>query len=105
MPPSPIEGYRLTPRAGLDLEDIWVYSARTWSPGQADTYLRGLHAALADLCANPMIARERQDTVPPVRLHPYRSHLIIFMIEEDHLNVLRVAHRRQNWHALLERPD
>lgn len=32
------ENYRLSPRARDDLEEIWLYSYKTWSVQQADTY-------------------------------------------------------------------
>ena len=83
-----IEHYRLTPAAQSDLDGIWDYTARTWSSAQADTYLRGLAGALDRICQHPEIARERGDVVPPVRLHRFRSHLIIYRIEDDHIAVI-----------------
>ena len=102
MPRRPIEGYRLAPAAQNDLSGIWDYSALMWSPDQADVYLRGLAEKLDVLCAHPEIARERREIDPPVRLYSYRSHFIIYRIEDDHLAIIRVVHRRQHWQALLE---
>jgi toxin ParE1/3/4 len=34
--------YELTPQALADLEGIWLYSAETWSSGQADRYIDSL---------------------------------------------------------------
>ena len=101
MPRRPIEGYRLAPAAQNDLGGIWDYTALMWSPDQADAYLRGLAEKLDFLCGHPEIARERREIDPPVRLHPYRSHLIIYRIEHDRLAVIRVVHRRQHWQAFL----
>lgn len=101
MPQSSIEEYRLSPAAQRDLNSIWDYTAETWSPGQADAYLRGLGDKLDALCSHPEIARERAEIDPPVRLHPYRSHLIIYRIEKDHLAIIRVVHGRQHWQVLL----
>ena len=101
MPGNPTREYRLTPAAQADLGGIWDYTARMWSPDQADTYLRGLGEKFLILCRHPEIARERPEIDPPVRLHPYRSHLIIYRIEADHLAIIRVVHGRQNWLALL----
>lgn len=39
MSPSDLIGYRLTPKAEADLEDIWFYTAESWSPAQADRYI------------------------------------------------------------------
>ncbi|WP_084514099.1 type II toxin-antitoxin system RelE/ParE family toxin [Salipiger mucosus] len=73
MPQSPIEEYRVSPAAELDLSGIWDYTAEMWSPDQADNYLRGLGEKLENLCSHPEITRERTEIDPPVRLHPYRA--------------------------------
>lgn len=101
MPQEPISEYRLSPAAQDDLEDIWQYTVQMWSADQAETYLRGLAEALGILVAHPNIARERRDIIPPVRLHPYRSHLIVYRVEPDHLSVIRILHTRQHWQELL----
>lgn len=91
----------LTPRARADLAEIWAYTAREWSPGQAERYLGGLRTIFALLAASPEIARLRSEITPPVRLHPYRSHLIIFQHDAAVLDVLRVVHARSDWLDLL----
>jgi toxin ParE1/3/4 len=101
MPRGAVSEYRLSPAAQRDLENIWEFTALNWSSDQADVYLRGLADKLASLCENPSIARERTEIAPPVRLHPYKSHLVIHRVEEDHLVVIRIAHMRQRWRALL----
>lgn len=93
---------RLTPKAEEDLAEIWRYTARVWSPDQADSYLRGLEQKFAALCRNPELARERPEIVPPVRLSPHRAHLVIYRIEGDAVVILRVVHNRRNWIRLLD---
>ena len=92
----------LTPAAQRDLDDIWDYTARTWSPQQASAYLRSLKQALQMIASQPRLAREREDISPPVRIHPFASHLIIYRIEDDHILVIRIVHSRQSWQTLLE---
>ncbi len=101
MPQEPVSEYRLSPAAQGDLERIWVFTVQMWSADQAEAYLQGLDETLDILVAHPGIARERYEIVPPVRLHPYRSHLIVYRIEPDHLAVIRILHTRQHWQALL----
>ena len=76
MAGEPLKDYRLTPAARSDLEAIWRYTAERWSVAQAEAYLTGLKATLAGLIVNPRIARERTELTPPVRIHPYGSHMV-----------------------------
>jgi toxin ParE1/3/4 len=103
--PGELAGYRLTPRAETDLEDIWRYTAETWSPDQADRYIDALVATFQALTAMPAMSRERSEFTPPVRIHPSAEHLIVYRIEEDWLLVIRVLGGRQNWRAILEAID
>lgn len=95
----------LTPAARHDLDDIWDYSARTWSAAQAARYLRGLQALLQTLQDFPGLARERPEFTPPVRLHSYRRHLVVYRVDANALIVLRILHTRRNWQMLLAEPD
>lgn len=97
--------YRLVPAAEADLEDIWLYTARNWSPDQADRYIDGLEAAFGTLAAMPEIARERGEFDPPVRVHPSAQHVIVYRIDGGHPVILRVLGGRRNWQALLELID
>ncbi|MGQ0565302.1 MAG: type II toxin-antitoxin system RelE/ParE family toxin [Gemmobacter sp.] len=92
----------LAPQAEDDLVGIWQYSMREWSETQAERYLAGLDDVFALLAAQPEIARLRRDTAPPVRTHPYRSHVVIFTADETGLQVIRVVHARSNWSVLFE---
>jgi len=100
MPRNPISEYRLSPAAQGDLNRIWDYTAATWSIAQAEAYVRGISETLAMLVRHPEMARERKEIDPPVRLHRYRSHLIVYRIGADHLAVIRIVHMRQHWQAL-----
>ena len=64
---------------------------------QADAYAAGFWDTVAFLADFPRAARLRQEVDPPVRAHPYRSHLIVYAIEEDGIAVLRIRHGREDW--------
>lgn len=100
-----LSGYRLTPKAEADLEDIWLYTAQSWSPVQADRYIDGLLAILDTLVAMPTIARVRSEFDPPIRIHPFAEHMIIYRTENNWLSVIRILGGRQNWRGLLETID
>ena len=97
--------YRLTPRASEDLEDIWRYSARTWSVDQAERHLETLFRTFDALVAMPKMARERREVSPPVRVHPSAGHVVIYRIERDGLLIIRVLDARRNWQGILAALD
>ena len=88
-------------RADIDRDHIWDYTVEHWSVAQAENYLTGLDHLLRLLADHPQIASERRALVPPVRLHKYTSHLVIFTADDATLMVIRVVHSRSNWQALL----
>ncbi len=91
----------LSPRAERDLVEIWFHTANRWSEAEAERYLRGLRDLLDLLAAYPDIARPRREFTIPARLHPYRSHMVIFIFTDEMLEVVRVVHARSNWSMLL----
>ena len=97
MASSKPKPYRLRPCALDDLEAIWLYTARQWSDDQADIYIRQLTAGLNLLAEQPEIARERPELNPPVRVYPVGSHVIIYQIETDHIDIIRLRHGREDW--------
>lgn len=94
--------YRLTPKALADLDDIWRYTAETWSPDQADAYIDDLVRTFEVIAATPTLDRDRPDFSPPVRVHAHRSHLIVYTVTPDHVAILRLLGGRQNWLAILD---
>ena len=102
MTPAELSGYLFTLKAEEDLEAIWRYTAATWSPDQADRYIDAIIQTIETLVAMPLLARERVEITPPVRIYPASEHLIIYQIDCDRLSVIRILGSRQNWRALLE---
>lgn len=88
---------RLRPAATDDLEAIWRYTAAQWTADQADRYIRQLTAGFDLLAEQPEIARERPELNPPVRIHPVASHLVVYRIESDYLDIMRIRHAREDW--------
>ncbi|MEO3432947.1 type II toxin-antitoxin system RelE/ParE family toxin [Inquilinus sp. CAU 1745] len=97
--------YRLLPKTLDDLDEIWRYSAETWSLDQADRYIDDLTRTFESLTSMPTIARERSEFNPPVRIHVHGAHLVIYTIAEDHIAILRILGGRQDWRKLLQALD
>ena len=91
------KGYSLRPAAVRDLEEIWSFTAQTWSPAQAETYSRKLFAAFNQIVAEPKIAREREEYAPTVRILPVESHVVIYRLASDQVDIIRVRYGREDW--------
>jgi toxin ParE1/3/4 len=91
----------LRPLAEADLSNIWNYTEETWGKRQASEYFAALDRMLHSIVGFPEIARLRAEFDPPVRIHPFRKHLIIYQIDGDQIDVMRVLNARSNWTAIL----
>ncbi len=94
--------YRLAPSAIDDLEDIWRYTAESWSVAQADRYTDDLARVFETIAALPTLARERPEFDPPVRIHTHESHLIIYLLVDDQVVIVRLLGGRQDWVSILK---
>lgn len=97
--------YRLAPRALEDLEEIWRYTAETWSVAQADRYTDDLARVFETISALPSLARERPEFNPPVRIHTHERHLVIYALSDDQLVIVRLLGGRQDWLSILKAAD
>jgi toxin ParE1/3/4 len=93
--------YRTTRQADQDIIDIYLWGCREFGQPQAERYHGGLATAFQLIADNPRIARERPEFIPPVRLHPYQSHLVVYRLDEDGVLIVRVLHGRQEWERYL----
>lgn len=90
--------FRLTRAAVDDLTAIFLEGIEQFGLPQADTYHEGLSAIFAFLANYPHAARLREEISPPVRVHPYKAHLVIYDVGvEDEVIILRVRHGREDW--------
>lgn len=92
---------RTTRKAVADLQAAYLQGMVEFSPAQAERYLAGLRTAFQLLAEHPRMARERHEFSPPVRLHPYRAHMIAYLEQPDGILVLRVLHGRREWERFL----
>jgi len=88
---------RTTRQADRDLIDIYAAGAAAFGSDQAERYYAGLKALFALLAENPLMARLRDDFVRPVRLYPYRAHVVAYVEQADGILIVRVLHGRQDW--------
>lgn len=93
--------FRTSLRADEDIADAYVAGAIRFGVAQAERYQDGLFAAFQMLANNPLMARERHELTPPVRIHPYQAHLIVYIEDGSSILVIRVLHGRQDWESIL----
>ena len=94
--------YRLTSRALDDLEFTWRHTAETWSLNRADAYTDELTRVFETLAVFPILARERKEFNPPVRIHVHESHLIIYLFTDQEVVIVRLIGGRQDWYSILK---
>jgi toxin ParE1/3/4 len=64
---------------------------------QAEHYLAKFIEALDTIARFPRAARERSEIRPPVWGHAYRSHLIVYLLENDQVSILRMHRAHADW--------
>lgn len=99
MPGS--SGWVLRPAAEADLSEFWLHGAERWSVEQAERYSDGLFAVFDLLAEFPEMAREREEFSPPVRVYLSGSHLVIYRLEGQGVEIIRILHAHQNLTAYL----
>jgi toxin ParE1/3/4 len=88
---------RLTNAARSDLKAIHRHSEEIFGLRQADAYGVEITKALRLIADYPQAARIRTDTARPVRAKPHKSHVIIYVLEDDAVVILRVRHASEDW--------
>jgi|ERR1700731_2265375 toxin ParE1/3/4 len=101
MPPL-----RITPRAILDLIEIWNYIADD-SEENADSFIDQLNEAMQKLCHQPGMGRQREELAPRIRSFPYHRYVIFYRTDSNALEVVRILHGARDVESGFERdiPD
>ena len=86
-------GYRLSPLAECDLEEIWLYTLRTWSRDQADRYHITMINAIEGLASGERIGRDASDIREAYLKYAVGRHVVFYRDGGDHLTIIRVLHQ------------
>lgn len=95
MPPK-LSGYRLSPRAQQDLEEIWFYTFQQWSLTQADSYVSDLLSACKGLATGERAGVNAEDIRNGYYKYFTGSHSIYFKISGKYLDVIRILHQSRD---------
>lgn len=88
---------RISAKAQDDIRSIAIYTQKTWGVEQRRKYLDGMNAAFERLADMPLMAPERQDIDPPVRIYRYLRHLLVYIVQDEGIFVIRVRHHSEDW--------
>lgn len=90
--------YQLTQKAKDDLVSLYVSSTQSFGVIQAERYHAGLKKTFQFLSDNPEASRPRLELQPPLRIHPYKAHIILYDITPDRdVIIIRVRHKQEDW--------
>ncbi len=84
--------FRVSKAAQKDIREIGRYTQREWGTTQRRNYLAGMDRQFAHLARSPLLAAERSEFDPPVRIFPYEKHLIVYRAEDTGIFIIRVSH-------------
>ncbi|MFL5257939.1 MAG: type II toxin-antitoxin system RelE/ParE family toxin [Rhodopila sp.] len=90
-------GYRLSPRAQADLEDIRDYAVERWGGRQAEAYTRQIYGAVEAPAVTPGIARRCDEVRPGYWKHLVGAHVIFFRRYPYGIDVVRILHGRMDF--------
>lgn len=85
-----------TPRAELDIQEIWHYTATRWNVAQADRYIEQLLKTCDALAQGTTISRSADDIQIGYRKHSAGSHVIYFEESPAETQVVRILHNRMD---------
>ncbi|MGK6315400.1 type II toxin-antitoxin system RelE/ParE family toxin [Neorhizobium sp. DT-125] len=88
-------GYRLSPLAEADLEEIWSYTVEIWSWEQAERYHSEIIATLENLASRERTGR-RVDIREGYLKYSIGSHFVFYRLAENGIDVIRILHQRMD---------
>lgn len=91
--------YRLSRKAADDIVQVYLTSVEMFGVDQAERYHEGLEQSFRFLSDFPLAAAERTELNGSSRVHPYRSHIIIYRLDGPDILVQRVRHASADWIA------
>ena len=92
---------RITPRATLDLIEIWNYIADD-SLENADRFIDELYETLGQLSRHPGMGCQREEVAPGLRSFPHYRYVIFYKADSNSVKIVRVLHGARDVEAGFE---
>ncbi len=89
----------ITKAAETDLENIWVYSQKTWSIERADSYAHAIIKSLFFISKQPDLGINRSSIQNNYMSYRINLHVVFYRInlEIQRVEVLRILHERMDY--------
>ncbi|RFZ81577.1 type II toxin-antitoxin system RelE/ParE family toxin [Shinella sp. WSJ-2] len=90
----------LSVQAEEDVISIAEEGIRVFRALVAKRYNDELFNLVELVASNPRMARGRHEISPPIRIHSFKAHLVVYPIKEDgSVFVIRIRHSHEDWEA------
>jgi toxin ParE1/3/4 len=84
-------------QARRDLEDIYRFGIQRYGAVAASAYIDEIILKYRYIANWPQSCSLRHEVSPPVRIYPFKGHLIIYRESEHQIEVLRVVAHYRDW--------
>ncbi|MDA3886981.1 MAG: type II toxin-antitoxin system RelE/ParE family toxin [Candidatus Delongbacteria bacterium] len=85
--------FKITEKAGSDLENIWLYTFQNWSLEQADRYYELIMNEIFFLSEYPTAGSIADHILKGYRVSRVKSHLVFYKYNSDgFIVVIRILH-------------
>ncbi|NTF31444.1 type II toxin-antitoxin system RelE/ParE family toxin [Rhizobium skierniewicense] len=88
--------YLLTPKAQVDLEQIWDYTEQNWGVLQAEIYVQFIRRTIEGLTDGSIISKSATHVREDYRKTLAGSHVIFFKENSETISVVRILHQRMD---------
>jgi toxin ParE1/3/4 len=92
---------RLTPRAQIDIQEIWDYTRDRWGVAQAERYVGLIRDIAVQTAEDPRRGKPCDDIRPGYFKITAGSHVLFYRLEGDDFDVVRILHGRMDFNRHL----
>jgi toxin ParE1/3/4 len=95
--------YKISRKAGSDIENIWLYTSEKWSPEQADRYFNLIMDEIDYLTEEPKSGINYSSMRKGYFRTRVKSHFIFYKVnlEKEEIEIIRILHQRMDIEARL----
>ena len=85
---------RFSPKAKVDLDQIWGHSLKDWGPERAEAYIRAIDSIINLIDEFPAMEKNAENIRPGLLKYAVGSHVLFLRIADRSIDVVRMLHQR-----------